>query len=309
MTRYLIHRSLFLLPMMLVISALVFVAMRMIPVDPAELVVGPYATAEQRELARQKLGLDKPIIAQYGIDLLNALQGDLGRSFKSGKEVTALIADTLPNTLLLGSVALTFAYLLAIPMGVLAAIRQNTLIDQGAMTIALIGISVPNFWLGLLLILTFAVGLRWLPATGSGTWAHLVLPSITLGLQYTAIVARMTRSSVLEVLRQDYVRALHAKGLERRKVVYVHALKNAVIPIISLMGLHISAVVGGSVIVETIFAWPGTGQLLINSIIGRDFPVVQAVLTLLGATVLLANLLADVLYTLADPRIKYSAHR
>jgi len=145
MTRYLIHRSLFLLPMMLVISALVFVAMRMIPVDPAELVVGPYATAEQRELARQKLGLDKPIIAQYGIYLLNALQGDLGRSFKSGKEVTALIADTLPNTLLLGSVALTFAYLLAIPMGVLAAIRQNTLIDQGAMTIALIGISVPNF--------------------------------------------------------------------------------------------------------------------------------------------------------------------
>ncbi len=309
MIRYLLHRFLFLLPMTLIISALVFVAMRMIPVDPAELVVGPYATAEQRELARQKLGLDKPIAVQYAIYLQNAVGGDLGRSIKTGKEVTALIGDTLPNTLLLGGVALTFAYLLAIPIGVLAAVRQNTLVDQGAMAVALIGISVPNFWLGLLLILTFAVGLRWFPATGSGTWAHLVLPSITLGLQYTAIVARMTRSSVLEVLRQDYIRALHAKGLERSKVIYVHALKNAVIPIISLMGLHISAVVGGSVIVETIFAWPGMGQLLINSIIGRDFPVVQGVLTLLGVAVLLANLLADVLYTLADPRIKYSAHR
>jgi ABC-type dipeptide/oligopeptide/nickel transport system permease component len=299
----------FLLPMIVVISALVFVAMRMIPVDPAELVIGPYATAEQRELARQKLGLDKPLVVQYATYVGNAMNGDLGRSIKSGKEVTALIRDTLPYTLLLGGVALTFAYLLAIPMGVLAAVRQNTWVDQGSMAIALIGISVPNFWLGLLLILTFAVGLRWLPATGSGTWAHLVLPSIALGLQYTAIVARMTRSSVLEVLRQDYIRALHAKGLHRGKVIYVHALKNAVIPIISLMGLHISAVVGGSVIVETIFAWPGMGQLLINSIVGRDFPVVQGVLTLLGIAVLLANLAADVLYTFADPRIKYSAHR
>jgi ABC-type dipeptide/oligopeptide/nickel transport system permease component len=307
--RYLIRRLFFLLPMIVVISALVFVAMRMIPVDPAELVIGPYATAEQRELARQKLGLDKPLVVQYATYVGNAMNGDLGRSIKSGKEVTALIRDTLPYTLLLGGVALTFAYLLAIPMGVLAAVRQNTWVDQGSMAIALIGISVPNFWLGLLLILTFAVGLRWLPATGSGTWAHLVLPSIALGLQYTAIVARMTRSSVLEVLRQDYIRALHAKGLHRGKVIYVHALKNAVIPIISLMGLHISAVVGGSVIVETIFAWPGMGQLLINSIVGRDFPVVQGVLTLLGIAVLLANLAADVLYTFADPRIKYSAHR
>ena len=309
MARFLIRRSLLLLPMVLVISAVVFVTMRLIPVDPAELVVGPYATADQRELARRSLGLDQPVLVQYGIYLQSALRGDLGRSIKSGKEVTLLIRDTLPNTLMLGGLALALAYLIAIPIGVVAAMRQNTALDQGAMAFALLGIAVPNFWLGLLLILVFSVSLRWLPATGSGGWQHLVLPTITLGLQYTAIVARMTRSSVLEVLRQDYIRALRAKGLVERQVVYVHALRNAVIPIISLLGLHMSGVVGGAVIVETVFAWPGMGRLLVNSIIGRDYPVVQGVLTLLGIAVLLANLLADALYTVADPRIKYSAQR
>jgi len=305
MLRYVLRRLALLVPMAFVISMVVFAAMRMIPVDPGELVLGPWATTEQRELARQKLGLDQPIPVQYVRYLQTALNGDLGRSIKSGKEVALLIRDTVPNSLLLGGTALLLAYLIAIPLGVIAAVKQNTVVDQGAMGFALIGISIPNFWLGLLLVLVFAVNLRWLPATGSGTALHLVLPAITLGLQYTAIVARMTRSSVLEVLRQDFVRTLRAKGLRPGRIVYLHALKNAVIPVISLLGLHIGGIVGGAVIVETIFAWPGMGALLVNSIIARDYPIVQAVLTLLGVAVLLANLLADVLYAAADRRIKY----
>lgn len=305
MLRYVLRRLALLVPMAFIISMVVFAAMRMIPVDPGELVLGPWATMEQRELARQKLGLDQSIPVQYLRYLQAAFQGDLGRSIKSGKEVTALIRDTVPNSLMLGGTALVLAYLIAIPLGVVAAVRQNTVVDQGAMGFALIGISIPNFWLGLLLVLVFAVNLRWFPATGSGTAAHLVLPAVTLGLQYTAIVARMTRSSVLEVLRQDFIRTLRAKGLRPGRIVYLHALKNAVIPVISLMGLHVGGVVGGAVIVETIFAWPGMGALLVNSIIARDYPIVQAVLTLLGVAVLLANLLADVLYAAADRRIKY----
>jgi ABC-type dipeptide/oligopeptide/nickel transport system permease component len=299
------RRLALLVPMAFVISLVVFTAMRMIPVDPGELVLGPWATAEQREAARVQLGLDQPILVQYWRYMERAFAGDLGRSIKSGKEVAVLIRDTVPNSLMLGGLALLLAYGIAIPLGVIAAVKQNTAIDQGAMAFALVGISIPNFWLGLLLVLVFAVQLRWLPATGSGTAAHLVLPAVTLGLQYTAIVARMVRSSVLEVLRQDFVRTLRAKGLRPGRIVYLHALKNAVIPVISLLGLHIGGVVGGAVIVETIFAWPGMGSMLVNAIIARDYPIVQAVLTLLGIAVLLANLLADVLYAAADRRIKF----
>ena len=305
MLRYVMRRLALLVPMAFVISLVVFTAMRMIPVDPGELVLGPWATAEQREAARVQLGLDQPILVQYWRYMERAFAGDLGRSIKSGKEVAVLIRDTVPNSLMLGGLALLLAYGIAIPLGVIAAVKQNTAIDQGAMAFARVGISIPNFWLGLLLVLVFAVQLRWLPATGSGTAAHLVLPAVTLGLQYTAIVARMVRSSVLEVLRQDFVRTLRAKGLRPGRIVYLHALKNAVIPVISLLGLHIGGVVGGAVIVETIFAWPGMGSMLVNAIIARDYPIVQAVLTLLGIAVLLANLLADVLYAAADRRIKF----
>ena len=305
MLRYVVRRLALLVPMAFVISLVVFTAMRMIPVDPGELVLGPWATAEQREAARVQLGLDQPILVQYWRYMERAFAGDLGRSIKSGKEVAVLIRDTVPNSLMLGGLALLLAYGIAIPLGVIAAVKQNTAIDQGAMAFALVGISIPNFWLGLLLVLVFAVQLRWLPATGSGTAAHLVLPAVTLGLQYTAIVARMVRSSVLEVLRQDFVRTLRAKGLRPGRIVYLHALKNEVIPVISLLGLHIGGVVGGAVIVETIFAWPGMGSMLVNAIIARDYPIVQAVLTLLGIAVLLANLLADVLYAAADRRIKF----
>jgi peptide/nickel transport system permease protein/oligopeptide transport system permease protein len=305
MTGYILRRLAFLPPMALIISAVVFFSMRLIPIDPAELVVGPYASAEQRVLATHEVGLDRPIPVQFAIYLDRIAHGDFGRSLKSGKKITELIHDTVPNTLLLGGLSLGLAYLIAIPLGVIAAVRQNSWVDQSAMGFALLGISLPNFWLGLLLVLLFAVNLRWLPATGSGTAAHLILPAITLGLQYTAIVARMTRSSVLEVLRQDFVRTLHAKGLRPRRIISLHVLKNAVIPVISLLGLHVGSIVGGSVIVETIFAWPGMGAMLVNAITQRDYPVVQASLTLLGIAVLAANLLADMLYSFTDRRIRY----
>jgi ABC-type dipeptide/oligopeptide/nickel transport system permease component len=266
--------------------------------------MGPWATPDQRELARHKLGLDKPVYVQYVIYLRNAAHGDLGRSIHSGESVTALIEHALPYTLLLGVVALVFSHLIAIPMGVLAAVKQNSLVDQLAMGFAMIGLAIPAFWLALLLILLFSIQLRWLPAIGSGSWQHLVLPAATLALEGTALTARMTRSATLEVLRQDYIRVARAKGLQEKRVVYGHAVRNALIPIISLLGLRLGLVVGGAVIVEQIFAWPGMGRLLVQGILNRDYPVVQAVLVLLGIAVILSSLLADVLYSLADPRVR-----
>ena len=308
MAHYLTRRLVLLLPMVVLISAVVFWAMRLIPVNPAELMLGPFSTPDQQERAKRELGLDKPIYVQYGIFLGNAVRGDFGRSIKSGKPVTALIKDTLPNTLLLGTIALLIAYAIAIPMGMMAAVRQNTLLDQAAMGFAMLGMAVPHFWLGLLLILVFAVNLHWLPGSGIGTWKHLVLPALTLGLEGTALTSRMTRSSMLEVLRQDYVRVARAKGLRESAVIYRHALRNALIPIISLLGLRLGYLVGGAVVVEAIFAWPGIGRLLVDSILARDYPVVQGVLVMLGLSVIFANLLADVLYAFADPRIKEARH-
>ena len=308
MAHYLTRRLVLLLPMVVLISAVVFWAMRLIPVNPAELLLGPFSTPDQQERAKRELGLDKPIYVQYGIFLKNAVRGDFGRSIKSGKPVTALIKDTLPNTLLLGTIALLIAYAIAIPMGMMAAVRQNTLLDQAAMGFAMLGMAVPHFWLGLLLILVFAVNLHWFPGSGIGTWKHLVLPALTLGLEGTALTSRMTRSSMLEVLRQDYVRVARAKGLRESAVIYRHALRNALIPIISLLGLRLGYLVGGAVVVEAIFAWPGIGRLLVDSILARDYPVVQGVLVMLGLSVIFANLLADVLYAFADPRIKEARH-
>jgi ABC-type dipeptide/oligopeptide/nickel transport system permease component len=306
MTYYLIRRLVLLIPMAFLVSAIVFWSIRMIPVDPANLVLGPFATPDQKEMARKKLGLDRPVYVQYGIYLRNVAHGDLGSSIRSGKDVSALIGHALPYTLLLGGVSLLIAYVVAIPMGVLAAVKQNTIVDQVAMGFAMIGMAIPAFWLALLLILLFAVNLHWFPAIGAGSWKHLVLPAAALALEGTALTARMTRSSTLEVLRQDYVRVARAKGLRENKVIYGHALKNALIPIISLLGLRLGWIVGGAVIIEQIFAWPGMGRLLVEGILNRDYPVVQAVLVLLGISVILASLLADVLYALADPRVRHA---
>jgi ABC-type dipeptide/oligopeptide/nickel transport system permease component len=306
MALYLIRRALLLVPMAFVISAVVFWAMRMIPVDPASLILGPWATPEQKELARVKLGLDQPVYVQYSIFMGNALHGELGQSIRSGKDVTELIRETLPNTLLLGMIAVVVIHVVAIPLGVISAIKHNTVVDQIAMIVALVGIGIPAFWLGLLLILLFSVHLGWFPAVGSGSWRHLVLPAVTLSLEGMALTARMTRSSMLEVLGQDYVRVARAKGLHERRVLYGHALRNAAIPIISLLGLRLGWLVGGAVVVEQIFTWPGMGRLLVESILARDYPVAQAILILLGVSVILANLLADALYALLDPHVRHA---
>lgn len=304
MLNYLVRRVLLLVPMFLIISGIVFWSIRMIPVDPVSLVLGPFATPDQKVYARHKLGLDRPVYVQYGLYLKHAVQGDLGSSIKSGKPVTALIEHALPNTLLLGLIALVVAHLVAIPLGMLAAVRQNTIIDQLTMGFSMVGMAIPVFWLGLLLVLIFSVHLNWLPAIGSGGWRHVVLPAATLGLEGTALTARMTRSATLEVLRQDYIRVARAKGVAERRVISFHAFRNALIPIISLLGLRLGWIVGGSVIVEQIFAWPGMGRLLVESILNRDYPVVQAVLVILGIAVILSSLLADILYALADPRVR-----
>ncbi|MCA9858838.1 MAG: ABC transporter permease [Thermomicrobiales bacterium] len=307
MSAFLIRRVLLLIPMAFVLSAIVFWSIRLIPVDPASLVLGPFATPEQKVLATKKLGLDKPVYVQYALYLKNVGQGDLGLSTRSGKPVTDLILHALPYTLMLGGVALAISYLLAIPMGILSALRQNTFVDQFCMMFALIGMAIPAFWLGLLLILVFSVRLNWLPAIGADSWRHLILPAFALALEGTALTARLTRSATLEVLRQDYIRVARAKGLNERKVIWGHALRNAMIPIISLTGLRLGWIVGGAVIVEQIFAWPGMGRLLVESILNRDYPVVQAVLVLLGISVVLANLIADVLYALVDPRVRHAS--
>jgi ABC-type dipeptide/oligopeptide/nickel transport system permease component len=294
--------------MAFVLSAIVFWSIRLIPVDPISLVLGPFATPDQRAMAEEKLGLDKPTYVQFLLYLKHAGEGDLGQSTRSGEQVTALIGNALPYTLLLGGTSLLVAYLIALPLGVLAAIKQNSLIDQAAMGFAMIGMTVPAFWLGLLLILLFAVQLQWLPAIGAGGWQHLILPAATMALEDTALTARMARSSTLEVLRQDYVRVARAKGLSQGRVIRGHALRNALIPIVSLLGLRLGWVVGGAVVVEQIFAWPGMGRLLVESILNRDYPVVQAVLVLLGISVILASLLADVLYAIVDPRVRHGTH-
>lgn len=306
MVRYLVRRIVLLVPMFFIISGIVFWAIRMIPVDPVTLVLGPFATPDQKALATHKLGLDRPVYVQYALYLKTAAEGDFGRSVRSGKPVTDLIGHALPNTLLLGLIALVVAHLIAVPLGVLSAVRQNTIIDQATMGFAMIGMAVPVFWLGLLLVLVFSVHLNWLPAIGSGSWRNVVLPAATLGLEGTALTARMTRSATLEVLRQDYIRVARAKGLAERRVISLHAFRNAMIPIISLLGLRLGWIVGGSVIVEQIFAWPGMGRLLVESILHRDYPVVQAVLILLGMSVILASLLADVLYAVVDPRVRHA---
>ena len=304
MTRYLVRRVVLLVPMAFLLSAIVFWSIRLIPVDPVSLVLGPFATPDQKELAVRKLGLDKPTYVQFGIYWRNVLEGDFGQSSRTGKAVTELIGHALPYTLLLGGVSLLIAHLIAIPMGVASAVKQNSFADQAAMGFAMIGMAVPAFWLGLLLILLFSVKLNWLPAIGAGSWQHLVLPAATLALEGTALTARITRSSMLEVLRQDYVRVARAKGLSAERTISRHALRNALMPVISLLGLRLGWIVGGAVIVEQIFAWPGMGRLLVESILSRDYPVVQAVLVLLGISVILASLLADVLYALVDPRVR-----
>jgi peptide/nickel transport system permease protein len=294
-------------PVMIVASILVFYSLRVAPGDPVNAVLNPLALQEARDALREHLGLSEPIWQQYFVYMGNVFQGDFGTSLLNGSDVGTLLVDYGKRTAMLAGFALCVTYLVAIPLGVLAAVRRNSVWDQGASFIANLGMAIPNFWLALLLILLFSVNLALLPVGGSGTPSHLVLPVIVLAAEGMAVTMRLVRSSMLEQLNQDYVRTLRAKGLSRRRIVWVHALRNALIPVISLFGLRFGWLLGYTLIIETVFRWPGLGFLLVDSVIRRDYPVAQTLSLLLTMTVLVGNFLANMLYAAVDPRVRAGA--
>jgi len=305
MGTYIVRRLLLTLPVLLGVTFIIFAMVRLIPGDPAQVIAGEQATRETVETVRRSLGLDQPLLHQYVRFLGDLLRGDMGRSTRSLRPVAQELADRFPNTIELTLAGMLVASLIGIGAGVVSATRQNRWPDTLSMVLALGGVSMPVFWLGLMLILLFSVKLGWLPPVGRGSWAQLVLPAITLGAASAAILARMTRSSLLEVLRQDFIVTARAKGLAQRFVVYKHALKNAMIPVITVMGLQFGTLLSGAVLTETVFAWPGIGRLIVESILARDYPVVQGAVLLTALTFVLVNLVVDLLYSVLDPRIRY----
>jgi ABC-type dipeptide/oligopeptide/nickel transport system permease component len=272
--------------------------------DPALVLLSPEATPEDVERFREQMGFNDPFLVQYGRFLAGALRGDFGQSVRHGEPAFSLVVERLPATFELAGAALLLALLLSIPAGIVSAVRRNTILDYVSTVVALLGQSMPTFWLGIMLILLCSVYLQLLPSSGRGTLEHLILPAVTLGLFTTARITRLTRSGMLEVLNQDYIRTARAKGVSDPPVVWKHALKNAAIPIVTIVGIELGTLLGGSVITETIFAWPGVGRLSVQAIYNRDYPVVQASVFLLATTFVLVNLVVDVVYTYLDPRIR-----
>jgi peptide/nickel transport system permease protein len=303
--QYTLRRILISIPTLIGVLIIVFSMVRLAPGDPAVLLAGEFASPEVIERARERFGLDRSLPEQFGRFLGGLVQGDLGRSTRTNRLVTTDLRTFFPNTLELALAAIVVALLVGIPAGVISALRPNSPLDFGVTFIALLGVSMPVFWFGLLAILIFSVQLGWFPVAGRGTWSHLVLPAITLGLSSTAIIARMTRSSMLEVLNQDFVRTARAKGLPDRSVVLKHALRNAMVPVITVVGLQFGALLAGAVITETVFTWPGIGRLLVDSIRARDYPVVQGAVLLIAVSFVLVNLVVDLIYGFIDPRIRY----
>lgn len=313
MLGFVIRRLLSAIPVMIVVSLVTFVIIAIVPGDVTAEIAGAESTPEQREAIRRQLGLDRSMpeqaLAWYG----RLLQGDLGRSYLLNRTVADAVFERLPVTLSLAAIALVLAVVMGMLLGILAAVRHNTLVDQGAMTIALFGLSVPDFWFGLVLIAVFAVGLGWLPTGGyvpfaedPAGWARsMALPAITLAITQMGVVARMTRSSMLDVMNQDYIRTAKAKGLRFRAVVFKHALLNAMIPIITVIGVMTGVVLGGAVVIETVFSLPGVGRLIVGAIQRRDFPIIQGGLLVTAATFVLVNILVDIAYGWLDPRVRH----
>ncbi len=305
MLRYLVRRVLLTVPVLIGVATLVFALIHLVPGDPAQSMLGDGASQQEVEQLREALGLNRPLLVQYKAFLSGLVRGDLGSSFRYGTPVAREIRDRLFRTFQLAFAAMFVAMLIAIPLGMLAAVFRGTAIDHAAMTLALVGISMPNFWLGPLLAILFAVYLGWLPVAGTGSLAHLVLPAVTLGAALAAILARMTRASLLEELRELYVLAARARGLSRLRAIVRHAFRNSLIPVVTIVGLQFGAVLTGTIITETIFAWPGVGRLLIQAINFRDYPLVQGCILFISFTYVMMNLLTDLTYGLLDPRIRY----
>jgi peptide/nickel transport system permease protein len=312
MNRYLAGRLLQLVPLLWAVITVVFVLVRMVPGDPSLIMLGVEATDEQRDAFRARLGLDQPLPVQYGLYLGRILQGDLGRSIFYRREVADLIADTIPATLELAFASLVLAVLVAIPLGTIAALYRGGALDWLSSMFAVGGAALPSFWLGLMMILLFAVWLGWLPPSGreGPPWTleglrHLALPALTLALALMASTTRLTRAAMLEVLNDDYVRTARAKGLSDPVVVVRHALRNALIPIVTNIGLQVGGLLGGALLVETVFAWPGLGRLGVDALLRRDFPLIQGVVVGTVAAFALVNLVVDLLYAVLDPRVRY----
>ena len=314
MWTFVARRVLLMIPVVILVGVLTFLLIRLIPGDPAAQMLGLDAKPQEIEALRQKMGLDKPIYTQFFIWAGKVLQGDLGHSIFLNQPVSVAIVEHLECTLSLALLALTYALLVAVPIGVIAAVKQNAWQDKLVMGFALFGVSAPSFWLGLVAIFVFAVYLGWFPSQGyemlkdgMRQWLWFIaLPALSLGVQTAALIARMTRSSTLEVLRQDYIRTARAKGLVERTVVFKHALKNGLIPVLTVVGMTLGQLLGGAVITETVFSLPGIGQLVITAIKNRDYPMVQGVIMFIAMTYVCVNLLVDILYGWLDPRIKYA---
>lgn len=287
------------------VSVLIFLMLRVLPGDPARVLAGLNASEEQVARLRDELGLNQSLLSQYGSFLTGVLTGDLGESARTSRPVTSEIAVRLPATLILAITATIIGSIVGITAGVIAAVRRNSLLDHVISSVAMMGVSMPVYWLGLLLILLFAVTLGWLPAAGSGEPLSIVLPAVTLAAFSTALISRMTRASMLEVLGQDYIRTAEAKGAPPKIVIIKHGLRNAFIPILTVISLQFGALLGGAVLTETVFGWPGIGRLLVDSIGARDFAVVQGIVLVYAAAFILLNVIVDVLYVVVDPRIRY----
>ena len=286
-------------------SVLVFVILRVLPGDPAKMLLPEGAPQSAVEALNRQLGLREPLHVQYAIFLRSVFRGDFGQSFQYRAPALRVVVERLPATIDLTLSAMVLTVLFGVATGIVAAVRQGTGYDYAGTVVTVLGQSLPNFWLGIMLVLLFGVTLRWLPTSGFQGWPHLILPAVTLAAYPTALVARLTRSSMLEILTQDYVRTGRAKGLTERVVVLSHALRNATIPVLTVIGLQIGTLLGGAVITESVFAWPGIGKLVVDAIFFRDFPVVQTILILSASIFVVINLLVDVLYTVIDPRIRY----
>jgi peptide/nickel transport system permease protein len=302
---YLIQRLAATLPVLFGITLVVFVALRLIPGDPAIIFAGERATQEDIARLRGQLGLDQPIYVQYGVFLRNIVQGDLGRSIRSGTAVTEELGQRFANTLLLAAAAMVVTVGAGVPLGIVAALRPGSVLDRACLLGSLIGISTPAFVAGIVLQLVFSVKLGWLPSAGLGTPSHLVLPAITLGLFPIANVARLTRAGMIEVLEQDFIRTAKGKGLDNRALVFAHALRNALVPTVTVLGLQLGYMLGGAVLTEAVFAWPGLGRYLVQSIFNRDYPAVQGAALVIAAAYVLLNLAVDLTYRMLDPRIRY----
>lgn len=306
MFAYSIRRVLQAIPILLGVIFIVMTSLDFIPGDPVRLMLGDLATEEMVAQVRDDLGLDEPLPVRYVQYVVGIVQGDFGRSIRDQRPVTEILGEALPMTFRLGGAALFLVLVVGIPLGVLAAWRSNSVVDNIVRILSLVGLSMPVFWTGLLFIVFFSVQLRWFPVSGTGSFAHIVLPAVTLALPSIAILTRLTRSSVLEVLNEDYVRTARSKGVATRTILFKHTLRNALVPVVTALGIIVGQMVGGAVLTETVFAWPGVGRLTVFAIFGRDYVLVQGIVIVLATTYIFVNLLVDLSYGLIDPRITYS---